>query len=321
MESRAALISKNRSGGPAKVVRFSDGNFASRFECAIDKSGKVTDIKIFRGDKEVERISYARDASGNVVTMSSSDVATAFGETMVLPSRTISRAIVYRKPGDSLPATEAPKELEAWLDSALGSEKGAISDAAPTADERASASGPVTDSTAPLADEAVGAAGATSDRASVGNWIAFKSVDPLTDKVIYFASLESSASDQEYSWSAKPSLWLRNREGCFELFITVDSMLDSDSPIALRFDSDPAMYLSNNYWSRSKDYKAAFLSGFPSDGEDRNLADLVELLKTKKKLLVQAPLYGGKTITATFDLPGLAAAVEAVVPFKDFLGE
>jgi len=280
-----------------------------RIEYLPDNSGRITSLRHFVGDTESERISFSYDQTGNMVEMITSTPFSAFGETVFRQSNKVTRNITYRKPGENQDVFRQLPAIDAWLQR-ITEEYSDVSD--DTVSNAASVDG---------SDGEISGMPSSGESADKGKWRTTSNIDPLTDTVRYFVFLDASISNKQYSWEDNPSLWLRKTGDGLELFISFDEILDDEQVIALRFDADPAIFLDGTHWSRSTDSKAAFIFGYPENGKEFNLHQLIEQLLVKNKLYVQAKKYDDTKVDATFDLPGLKAAIESEMPLDVFLGK
>jgi hypothetical protein len=287
-----------------KYLNVAFGSSVWRGDFSTDDQGRVSETRMIEDGKETERYTIARDAQGNITKLSRSVPLTAFGETVLQLASVSTRTTAYRKQGGVLAPLSEPPELAAWLQPKgdESPETSAEQDAEPVAE--------------PDAEQVAEAEGSKDP----GAWRSSVETDALTDLPKYFASLVAASSTKSNSWAAQPTLCVRNQDGEPEVYVTFGEYLKDEGQIALRFDTDAPLYLGRSYWSRSTDMTSVFISGVDVDGRRGSVIDLVDLLRSRKKLLVQASKYDGTKVEAVFDLAGLGAAIEQVVPVATFLG-
>ncbi len=278
-----------------------------RIEYLPDSSGRIKSLRHFIGDTESERISFSYDHAGNVVEIITSTPYAAFGETVFRQRSKVTRNITYRDPGENPGAFTQLPEIDAWLQ-----QISTHADVKRDADSH--------DVSLDAGDGENSGMASSSDSTDTGKWKTSSDTDPLTDTVRYFIYLDATVSSKQYSWEDMPSLWLRKTDDDLELFITFEEILADDQELALRFDADPAIFLAKPDWSLSTTSKAVFIYGYSVKAAEYDLQQFIELLFKKKKLYVQAKKYDDTKIDATFDLPGLKAAIESVIPLDVFLG-
>ena len=138
-----------------------------------------------------------------------------------------------------------------------------------------------------------------------GRWLAKETTDPMTDDKNVIAHLESvDGMPNSIGDSKKVTLIARCQERVYEVYLSTDSMLDSDwrySSISgrQRFDKDPAEPFTGN---RSSDYQAMF--PYDSQGLSRRL-----IANDGRTWTVELPVSRGGSYAVAFDLTGTEAAL------------
>lgn len=278
---------------PSMTMTTSSGDaYASETRYSMDTQGRCTELSQLMEGKVVQKLAFQRDAVGNVISRRHFEAKTIFGEARSRESWNVTFGITYRKPGQPAVPTVRPPEIDSWL--GLASE----SSMAPGSSE------------SPLEY-------LPGESRSPGKWIASASVDPLTDAKEYYCVLSSMAPSGGASGSA--TLVVRKQEDGIQVYVNFNEILEEKASLALRFDSEAPVYIGPLYWGRSTDSQAAFLYGYEHEGEEHGLIELITMLRQKRILFAQAEKYDGTKVSAKFELPGLRAALEELVPMQDFL--
>ena len=131
-------------------------------------------------------------------------------------------------------------------------------------------------------------------------WIVDKELSPLDDSTTYTVVRDAETPTGSRFRKERPTLIIRHKEGKSEAYITWPSYLSSRKiPVTVRFDKDAAI---TEEWNCSTDGKAIFS---PFD-----FADFLETVITSKRLVVRLTPFGESPETATFDISGLADALD-----------
>lgn len=141
----------------------------------------------------------------------------------------------------------------------------------------------------------------TTTETAAGKWITSTDTDPLTDKSVYFASLD--ADDGRGKFGDEITLIVRCKNGKTDAYINWRSYLGSDGTmVTSRIDKASA---TKAYWSLSTDSKASFMP--------QPVATLKKFAGASTYVANLTP-YSESPITAIFNISG------SEVAFKDIRG-
>ena len=145
---------------------------------------------------------------------------------------------------------------------------------------------------------------ASPDMASVpeepAGWQLRTDTSPIDDSKSYFLSRDADEPIGSGFMSSTPTLMIRHKEGNLEVYITFGTYLGSDTTmVTTRIGSSSA---TQREWGLSTDGKAIFC---PTDD-----AEFVRQLLANDRLVIRLTPYGESPVTSSFDLTGLAEAME-----------
>lgn len=237
----------------------------------------------------VARAEAARYTGGLVAALKMSAVATKeqslallkqrflsakYGLSVGVPSAEPVAASTTNPVGDSIPR----EEIKACATTPSASERSACYDAL------AQKSGFTLEAETPV------------EGAAEGRWITSASIDPLTDKGVYTATL--IATSGKTRMANTPTLTVRCKDNSTEMYINWDDYLGSDAYTTSRVGQEKA---TTSNWTLSTDKKAAFYPGSP-------VGMLLRVINAESFVANITP-YNESPITAVFETKGAAPAL------------
>lgn len=132
-----------------------------------------------------------------------------------------------------------------------------------------------------------------------GKWITKTDSDPLTDKAVHVAMLESD--DGRGIYGQKVALVVRCKDRRTEVYVNWNSYLGSDGiMVTSRVDKEPA---AKTYWQLSTDSKASFMP--------QSVPVLKKFIGGSSYVASLTP-YNESPITAVFDISGADVALKDI---------
>jgi type VI secretion system protein VasI len=140
------------------------------------------------------------------------------------------------------------------------------------------------------------------EKNAAGKWTMTREISPLDDKAILILSLVSEEPVKAGYKTGHPALFIRYKEGLLECFINYGFFLGTTTTlVTTRLDKNEP---KTHDWNVSSDHKAIF---YPS-----GVNWFVKSMTNSTSLIVRLTPHGESPVTSSFDISGLAQAIEPI---------